>query len=413
MRNIFKNKELIYLLFASFFIRVLVAYFYSDNILRNEWSMILHNYKISGIFGFNVVINENLAIPKFAEIGEKVLPTVFMPPLYLYFIYFIKTLSNDFINLASLIVFLQIFLSLISILMIYLIVKTLTNNNIFFTRVCTLTFAFFPINIYASSQISSASLQILLTLVFFYFLLLILKSIKLYHVIIFSFISGLLILIRGEFLLLYFFSLAYIFVYFKKQYKFILVSLILTLMTISPYLIRNYQYFETFTLTKSFGYNLLKGNNPSYKVEGDIKIIEKIKSDKKNINLDNKYEINLDNLFKEKAFNFIKNNPIEYFKLYILKIISFLFIDINSTYPYYYNFFHIFPKILISITSLAGAIISIKRKSFYQFLSLYFFLNIFLFSVFFILPRYSLILLPVQILLSIQFIKYLRGKFFN
>ena len=184
-------------------------------------------------------------------------------------------------------------------------------------------------------------------------------------------------------------------------------------MTISPYLIRNYQYFETFTLTKSFGYNLLKGNNPSYKVEGDIKIIEKIKSDEKNINLYNKYEINLDNLFKEKAFNFIKNNPIEYFKLYILKIISFLFIDINSTYPYYYNFFHIFPKILISITSLAGAIISIKRKSFYQFLSLYFFLNIFLFSVFFILPRYSLILLPVQILLSIQFIKYLRGKFFN
>ena len=81
MRNIFKNKELIYLLFASFFIRVLVAYFYSDNILRNEWSMILHNYKISGIFGFNVVINENLAIPKLAEIGEKVFPTVFMPPL--------------------------------------------------------------------------------------------------------------------------------------------------------------------------------------------------------------------------------------------------------------------------------------------------------------------------------------------
>ena len=100
------------------------------------------------------------------------------------------------------------------------------------------------------------------------------------------------------------------------------------------------------------------------------------------------------------------------FKLYILKIISFLFIDINSTYPYYYNFFHIFPKILISITSLAGAIISIKRKSFYQFLSLYFFLNIFLFSVFFILPRYSLILLPVQILLSIQFIKYLTNVVF-
>ena len=101
MKNIFKHKEIIYLLLASFVARVFVSYFYSDTVLRNEWSMILHNYQISGIFGFNVVISDSLAIPKFAEIGERVLPTAFMPPLYLYFIYFVKNLSNELVAFSS------------------------------------------------------------------------------------------------------------------------------------------------------------------------------------------------------------------------------------------------------------------------------------------------------------------------
>ena len=179
MKNILKHKEIIYLLLASFVVRIFVSYFYSDTVLRNEWSMILHNYQISGIFGFNVIISDSLAIPKFAEIGERVLPTAFMPPLYLYFIYFVKNLSNELVELAPLIVFLQIVLSLISIFMIYLIIKNLTENK-FLIRFFTISFAFFPINIYASSQISSATLQILLSLIFFYYLLLVLKKINLF-----------------------------------------------------------------------------------------------------------------------------------------------------------------------------------------------------------------------------------------
>ena len=155
--------------------RVFVSYFYSDTVLKNEWSIILHNYQISGIFGFNVVISDSLVIPKFAEIGERVLPTAFMPPLYLYFIYFVKNLSNELVGIATLIVFFQIVFSLISIFIIYLILKILTDNKLLI-RFFTIVFAFFPINVYASSQISSVSLQILLSLIFFYYLLLIFKK---------------------------------------------------------------------------------------------------------------------------------------------------------------------------------------------------------------------------------------------
>ena len=167
-------------------------------------------------------------------------------------------------------------------------------------------------------------------------------------------------------------------------------------------------------LTKSFGYNLLKGNNPELKVEGSYTYILKNFNQKDlKIKTDNHYEINLDNFYREKAIEIIQDNPLLYLGLYFKKVISFLFIDLNSSYPNYYNLFHIVPKIIISIFSFFGAMLCFTRKGLFQFLSFYYVLNILLFSVFFILPRYSLILLPVQLLLSIQAIDYLRRKLFN
>ena len=184
------------------------------------------------------------------------------------------------------------------------------------------------------------------------------------------------------------------------------ISLIISLIAISPYLKRNYENFDKyFLLTKSFGYNLLKGNNPETKVEGYVNL-RKVESKKSfKIETNNFYEINLDNFYKEEALNSIKSDPIKYLILYFYKVLSFIFFDINSTYPNYYNLSHLLPKIFLSIFSLIGGIILLKKK-FFQFLSLYYFLNIFLFSLFFILPRYSLILLPVQIFLSIEALNF-------
>ena len=86
--------------------------------------------------------------------------------------------------------------------------------------------------------------------------------------IIFAFISGLLILVRGEFVFIYLITLLY-FLY-KKKIKFInlLLTILLTLAVISPYLVRNYIVFKEVVLVKSFGYNLWKGNNQFSSVEG-------------------------------------------------------------------------------------------------------------------------------------------------
>ena len=394
-------------------VRFLFVFFYSDNTLENEWGIILHNFEVSGIFGLNVVVNEFIAIPNLAKAGDVVLPTVFMPPLYFYFIYILKFLTNDFFNLVNLVIFSQVIISTVSIYVFYEILH-ISEKNKFKTLFVSALFAFFPINIYAVSQISSITLQIFLIVLFLYFLLIFYLRNKIGFLFLFSIVSGFLILIRGEFLIFYLFTVLYFLVYLKKKYLKAVIALLVTFLIISPYLLRNYQIFDQFVLTKSFGYNLLKGNNPTKIVEGNATFVEnKYDIESLEIKTDVYYEINLDNFYKEKALEFIKDEPLNYLKLYFLKLLSFLFFDVNSSYPNYYNFLHIIPKLLISIASFFGGIMSINKKGLFQFLAFYYFLNALLFSVFFILPRYSLIYLPIQLLLSIEFFKYLRSKLIN
>jgi len=390
-------------------VRLIAAYFFSDTYLDNEWGKLVHNLELSGIFGINVVIDDFHATHKFANPGDIVLPSIFMPPLYAYFIYFTKSVLGNSFDLIQTVIFIQIILSLVSIYLFFQISRKFENFNTSF--LLTSVFALFPMYIYSSSQISSATLQICLLLFFFYFLNELINKKNLLYLIFFSIFSGLLILIRGEFILFYFITIIYFFFYYKKNLRYFFFSIIISLIVISPYLKRNYMHFEKIVLTKSFGYNILKGNNPDLKVEGSISYMKNYFENKNvEIKTNNNYEVKLDDYYKKKAFKNIFEDPKLYFFFYLKKVFSFLFFDFNSTYPGYYNFFHIFPKILLSILSFCGALMALKKKGFFQFLSIYYFSNIFLFSIFFILPRYSLILLPVQLLLSIKVIKITLTK---
>ena len=410
--NKFSKSQIFFLILILGLIgRILAIYIYADNSLENEWAIILHNYKVSGVFGYNVVIDKFSAVPKFAELGEKVLPTVFMPPLYYQFIFLIDKINNDFFKIANLIIYTQLIFSIFSIYIFYKLLNAINVSNNKENLFLTLFFALFPLNVYAPSQISSISLQIFLLLIFFYSLIKLVNFDNTQFLIVFSIFSGLLILIRGEFLLFYLFTLIFFFSFYKKNFKVIIGSLFIILLIISPYLYRNFENFGSLTLTKSFGYNLLKGNNIEFKVEGNAEFIEKNYPRKElKIKTSNNYEIELDNFYKDKALVFIKENPKEFILSYIFKSLSFLLIDFKSSYPNYYNFLHVAPKFLLGLSSFFGAIVSLQRRSFYQYLSIYYFLNIFLFSLFFILPRYSLILLPVQLILSLNFYKFLKKK---
>ncbi len=408
MIKINKIQTLFLIISLSIFVRIFAALYFADLELKNEWAILFHNFKMSGIYGFNVVVNEYYAVPKFASPGDTILPSVFMPPLYFYFILFVDTISFQLVDTVNLLLTIQVLLNIFSIIILYKIVSKFEYKNL--PILISFIFAFFPLNIYASVQVSSVTLQIFLILSFLFYFIELIEENKFKNLFLFSFVSGFLILIRGEFILFYFFSLIYLLILNKKIKTFI-ISAILTILVISPYLVRNYYNFNTLVLTKSFGYNLLKGNNPTLKAEGNPSFIEE-EFDRKNLNIkaDNRYEINLDNFYKERAFDNIKSDSIQYMKFYLLKIFSFVFFDFNSSYPNYYNLFHLIPKILISLLSIFGAIFALRKKGFFQFISIFYIINICLFSIFFILPRYSLILLPIKLLLSIFVLKKLARK---
>ena len=405
-------EPIFYILLVSLIIRLIAALFFSDVRLDNEWGKLVHNLSLTGIFGINVVENEFLATHKFAKIGDTVLPSIFMPPIYGYFIYFLKILSFNLVNLVKLVIAIQILISIFSIYLFSKIIEIIDKKKI--GLICTSILAFFPLYVYSSVQISSITLQVFLILIFFLNLIKYEKNKKKINLLFFSISSGLLIITRGEFLLFFLFTAIYFFLFLNKNYKSFFLSIIIALLVISPYLKRNYDNFNQLVLTKSFGFNLLKGNNPYASAEGSTSFISEFYNQKNiKIKTDNNYEINLDNFYRDEAFNIIIKNPIDYIKLYFLKIFTFLFIDLNSSYPNYYNPLNVLPKLFLGILAFFGGLMNLRKSGINQYLSLFYFMNIFLFSLFFILPRYSLMLLPIQIIISMGIIKSILRKLGN
>ena len=397
-----KFNLLVWLILFSLLLRFVTVYFIRDNHLDNEWQILVNNlanYKSYSFYTFD----------------NQLLQSAYMPPMYAFFIYFVKTVTSfDGTNLVNLVIFIQIILSIYSIYLFYQI-----NQNFFSDKLSlinSLIFSIIPLNIYSCGQISSINLQIFLSLLFLKYLILLIHKNKFGNIFPFSIISGLLILTRGEFLLI--FILIIFFIFFNKKIKFInlIKILIIVSLVVSPYVVRNYIHFDQIFIVKSLGYNLWKGNNQLSPPEG-YGDFSNAKFNPINDQLDNLeknkfYEIKRDQIFFGEAINNLRKDSFYYFKLFFKKIFSYYFIDLNSNYPNYYNLFHVLPICLISIISFPGLFTFFQNNKIEnKCLGLYLFLNLLIFSVFFILPRYKLIILPVQIILAAHFITYIMKRY--
>ena len=386
----------------SFLLRLLAAYFVRDVQIEHEWAVLLNNlikYKSFSYYTFN----------------NQLIPSALVPPLYSFFLYLVKVITSfEETSLLYSIIFIQIILSTFSIYLFYQINQTFFSDRL--SLINSIIFSIIPLNVYVCGQISSANLQIFFSLLFLKFLLLIIKKQTNSNLLIFSIVSGLLCLIRGEFVLIFLIIIFFIFLSKKIKLINLMKIVIVTFLVISPYLIRNYVHFNQIFLVKSLGYNLWKGNNELSLVEGyeNLDRIEFANLQYQIINIEkNKYyEINRDNIFLEEAVNNLEKNSSRYLKLFLKKFFSYYFIDMNSSYPNYYNFFHIFPIILLSVLSFPGLYVLFKINKFeHKCFGLYLFSNLIIFSIFFILPRYKLTILPIQLILAAYFVIYIFKKF--
>ena len=396
-----KNKEtylLIFLFLLSLLVRILAILIFGEIYLADEWRILVNDLYDYGKFS---LIN----------FGDFFMPNLFMPPLYAFYLYCFKFFNFSTELYIQAVLISQIILSSFSVVIFYNINKLFFSNKI--SILGTLIFSLFPLHIYACSQISSVILQSFLIIIFFYFFFKTSKKNNFFNICFLSLTSGLLILLRGEFIALFILSILYLGLFVKMNLKNIAMIILLTIVVISPYLTRNIMLVDKIIITQSIGYNLWKGNNSEADVEGknyrDLNLIEQINKVPK----DRYYDINLDKIFLHKGIKNITNEPIKYFRLYVKKILSFLFIDLNSSYPSYYHPLHYLPVLFISITSIIGIILSKKNSYQMNFLILFFIINVALVSVFFILPRYKLAIIPLQIIFSNIFFEYIKNNFFK
>ena len=332
-----------------------------------------------------------------------------MPPIYGYFVYVHALIFGLNENLAAYVICTQIIISSITPIIFYKIISKFFSQNL--SLIGGFIFSLFPLIVYSSSQISSVSLYQFLFLAFIY-LFLNLTNLKSYkNFILIGFLAGILILTRRDFVLIYIFSLFYLFLFLKINLKKIIYIVLVTVITISPYLIRNYIAFDKIIIQAGLGYNVWKAYNPNAKVEGYITESKDLEVQLNKVERDINYRINEDKIYLDQGKNYIAANPKKYLKLFFKRVFSFYFYDNNSSQKNYYNNFHIIPIIFISIFSLAGIIICNKKSIKYNYLILIMLILLFIYSSFALLPRYKIYILPFQILLSLSFIEFLLNKF--
>lgn len=409
------NKQLNFIIFFSLFIKIIFVIFFHEKSLSDEWAILYENFKTYKTYSYYVFDDQGM-------------PSSYMPPLYFFFININEILSFDKVNFIHLIYLNQILISTLSVIIFYQICKLFFKEN--FALFGALIFSMFPLMIYSNGIMSSTCLQLFLYLLFLKLYLKILSNdfnkLNIFFLIL---VSALTLFLRGEFLIIFAFSIIYLIFVNKKNFILALLILLFTTILISPYLIRNYINTGIPHIVNVSGYALWKGNNELARVEGFHNSLhpnsrdswpknpkfENLYSKLDDIKKDRKYEINRDKVFKEEAINNIILNKKKYFLLYLKKIFSYFFIDTNSTIKNYYNLAHTLPILLFSILSIPGAIIGLKKfknaKIIYIFLTCL--LLIGFISIFFILPRYKISIISFQIFFSIFFFEYLSKKMFK
>ena len=92
----FRSYYSIYICIAiCIFFRIILIKEYGDFTLENEWRVLFNNLYYNKIFAYR-------------SFDEKFIPTVYMPPFYAYYIYFIKLIVQDNFDLVKSVILSQI-----------------------------------------------------------------------------------------------------------------------------------------------------------------------------------------------------------------------------------------------------------------------------------------------------------------
>lgn len=259
-----QNKSMIYLLIFALIVRILVF------VRFQPW---LEAVITKQILIFDSLGYHNLALcikDNFTFCGN-----AFRTPAYPFFISIIYFISG---NHVSHVIFIQIFLNLISIILMYKI-----GMELFSKKVGFIAALLFSLDLHHIIFIYYILTETIYTTIFLFALFYFIKAIKTNQLKFFLFtgiLYGISALIRpiSQFYIycIFAFTLIYYYKNWKNGIRFSSVIIIAYFITIAPWCARNYNEYGHFALSNIKGYNLLFWNASYYEAKRQHKTIEEI-----------------------------------------------------------------------------------------------------------------------------------------
>jgi 4-amino-4-deoxy-L-arabinose transferase-like glycosyltransferase len=385
------EKLLFFITTVAFLLRFSALFFFRDFELQMEWSPIVNNLIEGKGFSYH-------------SFNDAVIPSAYMPPLYAFFLYFFfLILGNSSLTILVIQIFQALFGAFLC-LVVYEIAK------IKFSKltgvISSLILAFYPVLVYSAGKISSLNVYLILSYLTLLYLFKSENAGQDRYLFAAGVAFGLAQLSRSEFLLYLPFLIFWIaWVSKKNRIRNMLMFLVLIVLVVGPWYVRNYRVFgKVVPITISFGYNLWRGNNIDASGAGDmnIKIPERVAF----LAPVKEYELERDRIFLEEAKKFILENPVKALKLSAAKFIMYwsnvYYGSFASSYPGINHPLVFLPWLLL----MPGFIVSFFEKA--RYIRKYFLLYVYLtcstiiVMIFFALPRYSIFVLPVVIIFSVD-----------
>lgn len=390
------------LFFMAFVSRLASIWLVGDSELANEYATYVPNLLHGRGFSYYSVEQTGEITDKYLLDPKQTFPSAFKPPVYPMFLTLFGLLFGTGKLGILLIELFQVLLGLASCWFIYDI--TIINFNRLTAIIALLLAGIYPLLVFSPSQVSDAVLQVFLICLLYWLLFKIERTANLKWIIpLTGIILGILLIARTEMWI----YLPFIFFWLsgraKDWQRLTLYITIVAFIVVSPWVIRNYYQFGTFSFNTSGGLNLWEGQNqdakgvpswytnPSAKLSGES--IHKIAE----IPLANDYEVLLDKIYFNEAKSFILNNPDKVIRLAFYKAFfywSSLYPGIDFIYPNVASPVYWLPWLFLLPFFIYGAIINFRSfKKLFLFYSS-FFLGTLTVMVFFVLPRYILFILP-------------------
>ena len=341
-------------------------------------------------------------------------------PLYLSLVY--KIFGPN--PLASRII--QALLSAVTTIILYHFTRKVLDPETAF--VTYLIAAFYPYYIYYTGVLLNETISIFLLILSFWIFELMKEKDKIIYPLMFGFLLTLLVLARSVFLLFFIIALALVLLTIRKGLKKAALMTLAFIVTVSPWVIRNYNiYNQIIIMPTKGGWNLWERNN--YRLNPDFLEIEhpELKksfkiisdSDKKNLkrrdltfypDLKGKNEPERDEIFKNMFKEFVKANPVIYLKLCHIRAFEFFRITHMYIDGYVYKVLAWLSAGLMMILGSIGGLFLLKRWRnllvLYLLIAYYIPIHILTTSE----PRYRLMIEFIFIIFSSYIIKFLFTK---